>query len=1047
MSFIEEVRSEREDLARVLKKHLGIRKIVEELYPDNAHFIYELLQNAEDTGATEAQFVLSTDRLAFEHNGRPFASDDIYGITDIGEGTKADDNDKIGRFGVGFKAVFAYSETPHIWSPTFAFKISDLVLPTEIAERKGLGSNTRFEFPFNNPKKSRAAAHEEIKSGLAFLPESALLFLGNIESITWRVDECHPRKISRVRHSDCHIELIREVDGKLTSTHFLQFRKPVESLPKQYVAIAFELDFLPRVSAFRTNRALSRQFRITPANPGRVSVFFPAEKETSGLRFHLHAPFVPELSRASIKETPANLPLYAQLAELSATSLYQIRDLGLLTGEFLAVLPNQKDAIPPRYQVILTAIVNEMNDQPLTPTHTRSHAPAKRLLQAKASLKDLFSSPDDVRWLNDEALNFDGWAFGASQKNSDQDRFLSELAIRKWDADEFVCFFERMMNEYDEAEDSSESTDLYREWITKKSDEWHQELYAFLYREASSAHKEMTWYFLIRCSDGKYRTSNNCYFSSDGDEDENDFCFVKKETYTSGHNKGQQEDARKFLEALGLHPINENDRIKAILSRWNAVARNDAPLGLEDIERFAKFVQKNPKENIRLFCVERLFKCNDGKWRHGHEVFLDSPFIETGLRHYYKPTVKTPARWALSDSYLQDIMFEKPGYLEMFVEFAQRLGAQAELQIDKVRCWENPLKNDLVNGAPGGWSENYGINDDYMIKGLKEMLAQKDVDVSMLIWRTVCNAKNHDWMSAKFRNNSQHPIRSAPSQLFARLRDCPWVPQKDGSFVLPSKAVREHLPEGFPFDEGYEWIKKIKFGSRCGEKPAHSITRNGADISKARELGFENKQDLDDGQWFARLDPSERQRIKEEQEHKRKSELPEYTSRNPQLRAERVGQQAIDSPERKSELRTRSISIGRDDVKKEAAQYLQQQYTNNDGEMICQICQDTLPFKLADDSYYFEKVELLPGLKNRHYQNYLALCPNHAAMYQHANGSADKICDAISELAENTLQIVLAATDCAIYFTKMHIADMKTVIEVDMSVDACDDKGSRRASR
>lgn len=85
-------------------------KIVEEVYPDNAHFIYELLQNAEDTGATEAHFTLSADRLAFEHNGRPFEIKDIEGITDIGEGTKAADDEKIGRFGVGFKAVFAVSE-------------------------------------------------------------------------------------------------------------------------------------------------------------------------------------------------------------------------------------------------------------------------------------------------------------------------------------------------------------------------------------------------------------------------------------------------------------------------------------------------------------------------------------------------------------------------------------------------------------------------------------------------------------------------------------------------------------------------------------------------------------------------------------------------------------------------------------------------------------------------------------------------------------------------------------------------------------------------
>lgn len=35
MSIIAAVRSEREDLARALKKHAGIRRIVEDLYPDS----------------------------------------------------------------------------------------------------------------------------------------------------------------------------------------------------------------------------------------------------------------------------------------------------------------------------------------------------------------------------------------------------------------------------------------------------------------------------------------------------------------------------------------------------------------------------------------------------------------------------------------------------------------------------------------------------------------------------------------------------------------------------------------------------------------------------------------------------------------------------------------------------------------------------------------------------------------------------------------------------------------------------------------------------
>ena len=89
MSIIEEIRRDREDLARVLEKHPGIRKLVEDLYPDSAHFIYELLQNAEDTGATDVRFVLSKRRLVFEHDGRPFSEADIRGITDIGTVTRS----------------------------------------------------------------------------------------------------------------------------------------------------------------------------------------------------------------------------------------------------------------------------------------------------------------------------------------------------------------------------------------------------------------------------------------------------------------------------------------------------------------------------------------------------------------------------------------------------------------------------------------------------------------------------------------------------------------------------------------------------------------------------------------------------------------------------------------------------------------------------------------------------------------------------------------------------------------------------------------------
>ena len=134
----------------------GIKHLLTDLYPDDAHFIYELLQNAEDAGASEVRFVLNEDNAIFEHNGtRLFSLTDVEAITSIGFSPKKDDPTTIGKFGIGFKAVFAYTATPEIESGEFHFRIRDMVVPdTEGLFPGALGEEkTRFVFPFDNPKK------------------------------------------------------------------------------------------------------------------------------------------------------------------------------------------------------------------------------------------------------------------------------------------------------------------------------------------------------------------------------------------------------------------------------------------------------------------------------------------------------------------------------------------------------------------------------------------------------------------------------------------------------------------------------------------------------------------------------------------------------------------------------------------------------------------------------------------------------------------------------------------------------------------------------
>ena len=52
-------------------------------------------------------------------------------------------------------------------------------------------------------------------------------------------------------------------------------------------------------------------------------------------------------------------------------------------------------------------------------------------------------------------------------------------------------------------------------------------------------------------------------------------------------------------------------------------------------------------------------------------------------------------------------------------------------------------------------------------------------------------------------------------------------------------------------------------------------------------------------------------------------------------------------------------------------------------------------------------------------------------MFQHTNGSADSMQEMFVNLVGNELEIVLAQNEVTIYFTKIHIADLKEVFRVD----------------
>ena len=98
-------------------------------YPCDVGILKELVQNADDSGSTEIHIVFDpryhgTTRVLTEkwkelqgpalcvYNNKPFSNAEIEGIQKIGLGSKRDDADKCGQFGVGFNAVYHLTDCP-----------------------------------------------------------------------------------------------------------------------------------------------------------------------------------------------------------------------------------------------------------------------------------------------------------------------------------------------------------------------------------------------------------------------------------------------------------------------------------------------------------------------------------------------------------------------------------------------------------------------------------------------------------------------------------------------------------------------------------------------------------------------------------------------------------------------------------------------------------------------------------------------------------------------------------------------------------------------
>ncbi|KAK8876017.1 hypothetical protein M9Y10_006200 [Tritrichomonas musculus] len=481
-NYLEKLFKDRMDSADTLDKPSmrGVQRTVVEKYSDQAHFIYELLQNADDAEATKASFDLYKDKLVFKHNGKrhfsvsnPLTEDedskrgtlgDINSITSIANSNKTEA--KIGKFGIGFKAVFQYTSTPIIYDPNFRFRIERFIVPVIINEdyegRKA--DETVFIFPFNHKVKSAKDAYEDISEKLCSLTYP-LLFLKTMNEVDLFIENRPLGKyskniVNRFHFGDIDCEYICLTNihqGKSVDSNLWLFTKSIFSLN---ISVGF---------------FVNDKGQLTPVHEFAFC-FFPT-KEITNLNFIIQAPFLLTDSREGIKSKEAhNLKMINELSKLSARSILLLKQIGnklnirLIDDNILSIIPINESVFDDyqninkiSFKPFYTAIKNAFLREEIIPTFDGYVSKENAFFATTKNLMDLFSN-DQLAILthNSEAK----WSFTTiSLSNNMHISYIKMITNTSLDDETFL---------------KNENFLISSNFISKQSFEWLHKFYKWI---------------------------------------------------------------------------------------------------------------------------------------------------------------------------------------------------------------------------------------------------------------------------------------------------------------------------------------------------------------------------------------------------------------------------------------------------------------------------------------------------------------------------------------------------------------------------------------
>ncbi|MDY4784097.1 AAA domain-containing protein [Pygmaiobacter massiliensis] len=823
--FFEALHKDRSDSADTFEKPSTRemwRSIVEK-YSDQAHFIYELIQNADDAGATTARFILEPERLIFAHNGKRHFSisnpenedrdskeghlGDINAITGIAFSNKKTQENKIGKFGVGFKAVFQYTATPRIYDPESRFRIDRYIVPTEIDDdfpgRRP--DETLFVFPFDHKDRNPQETYADIESKLKAL-SYPILFLTNLLDISFEIGnlvglygknviEEHEYNDDTVAEKIC---LMHNCGDDIISKYLWLFTLYNNGLK---YSVGFFID---------------EENRLLPANEPAFC-FFPT-KETTGLNFLIHAPFLLTDSREGIRAGIAhNNHLISLLAKLAGASLLHLRNIGegssnrIINDNIFSIIPIDEDAFCElddtsrvSFMPFYTEIKRIFDTERIIPTRTGYATVRNAYWAAVPFLTELFSDEQ----LADICENQNAkWVFVSlgrdevQRNNHDLFSYIDSITTTGLNEDHLV---RGRYTGYSYAR-TKDIEGINSNFIESQNTEWLHKFYKWL---SETAHRtelaKIAPIFLDQ--DSKAAAA----FDSNGEH----LILFLPTADISGYRTVREDflknkDALDLIKKIGVtHPSIRDQIYNVIIPQYKKDGAIDTASHF--LLFFKYYCHQCPQDEVDEFIDEirdcaflSCYKAEDAKTYRGKASIMYFPTDE--LTKYFE--TKPSTLFVSYDEYKAIVGASNEKHLKSFLI---ELGVKQSVSIySKELEWDEAhSRHDL----PTPYSTTSRKYTEPYIDGCEELISyiveNKSLEKSVILWNQlleIIDRGGYGGLEYQLRGTCRYFYYTGKQTGFVSanatlLKTSRWLMDRTGNFAIPSEITLDNLSDEYNID-------------------------------------------------------------------------------------------------------------------------------------------------------------------------------------------------------------------------------------------------------